>query len=278
MAFHFPVMPRIFMALHTGDVRPVLEVMEQTPPIPDGTQWCVFLRNHDELTLEMVSENEREFMWNVYAPEQEMRINLGIRRRLAPLLDNNPERIILANHILFTLPGTPIVYYGDEIGMGDNIALPDRHGVRTPMQWDDSKHGGFSQAAADKLYSPVIDDPVFGFDQVNVASQIDDPKSMLNRTRALIALRKQFPIFARGSLAFIDVGNPGVLAFVREHEDTRVIVLHNLLGEAQSVELDDALLGGGRLVDLMQEEQDAEGPASIEIGPYQSRLLRVAET
>ena len=282
MAFHFPVMPRIFMALHTGDVRPLLEVMEQTPPIPVGTQWCVFLRNHDELTLEMVTEAERKFMWDVYAPEDRMRLNLGIRRRLAPLLNNIPERIMLANHILFTLPGTPIVYYGDEIGMGDNIALPDRHGVRTPMQWDDSKHGGFSQAEADNLYSPVIDDPVFGYQQVNVASQIDDPASMLNRTRALIALRKRFPVFARGSLEFIDVGNPGVLALVREYEDVRVIAVHNLKDEPQSIELDGTLLRRGQLVDLMRDEQISvveNGSAiQIELQGFESRLMQVVDT
>ncbi len=276
MGFHFPLMPRIFMALRSGDVTRLRRIMEETPPIPPGCQWCTFLRNHDELTLEMVSEEERQWMWQEYAPEPRMRRNLGIRRRLAPLLDNDPEKIMLANRLLFSLPGVPIIYYGDEIGMGDNIWLFDRNGVRTPMQWDDTPHAGFSGTEGE-LYAPVIDDAVYGYRRVNVAAQLDDPASLLNRTRALIALRKQHPVLATGSLRFLDVHTTAVLAFVREDDESVMVIAHNVSAAPQAVALDLARYAGRSVIDVLNEGQERR-PVGIEpyrlaLGPYQSVWL-----
>ena len=227
MGFHFPVMPRIYMALRSGQPTKLRQIMEATPPIPDACQWCIFLRNHDELTLEMVTEEEREWMWQEYAPDPRMRLNLGIRRRLGPLLDNDREKILLANRVLFSLPGAPIVYYGDEIGMGDNIWLPDRNGVRTPMQWTPDSNAGFSDAPSTLFYAPVVDNPEFSPRRVNVTDQEADPDSLLNAMRALISLRKQHPVFAHGDLTFLDVAETSLLAFVRHSPDETVIVVHN---------------------------------------------------
>lgn len=238
MAFHFPVMPRLFMALKKGDASPIYEIMRRTPPIPDSCQWCVFLRNHDELTLEMVTEKERQYMWAQYAPDPRMRLNLGIRRRLAPLLDNDRRKLELLNSLLLTLPGSPIIYYGDEIGMGDNIWLADRNGVRTPMQWTAATNAGFSSAPADELYAPVIDDPVYGYLRVNVAAQEDDPNSLLNFIRRLVALRKEHPCFGRGTFKLLDTGNPAVLAYLREYQSERVLVLHNVSDAEQTGAVD----------------------------------------
>jgi maltose alpha-D-glucosyltransferase/alpha-amylase len=207
MAFHFPLMPRIYMALRQEDRLPITDIMAQTPAIPDNCQWGLFLRNHDELTLEMVSDDERDYMYLAYSADPRMRINIGIRRRLAPLLDNNRRRIELLNSILFSFPGTPILYYGDEIGMGDNIYLGDRNGVRTPMQWTPDRNAGFSRANPAKLYSPVIMDPVFGYEAINVEAQQNDASSLLNWMRNMIALRKLFQVFGRGSLRFLDASN-----------------------------------------------------------------------
>lgn len=234
MGFHFPVMPRLFMALRKGDATPIREIMRRTPPIPDSCQWCIFLRNHDELTLEMVTEEERNFMWEQYAPEPRMRLNLGIRRRLAPLLDNDRRKLELMNSILFTLPGSPIIYYGDEIGMGDNIWLEDRNGVRTPMQWTAESNAGFSIATEAELFAPVINDPIYGYHQVNVAAQREDPDSLFHLTRRLIDLRKQHPCFGRGTFKLIDAGNTAILAYLREYQGEAVLVLHNLSGEEQA--------------------------------------------
>ena len=280
MGFHFPVMPRIFMALRRGEAASIRAIMERTPPIPDRAQWCTFLRNHDELTLEMVTEEERQWMWQEYAPDPRMRLNLGIRRRLAPLLDNDNEKIMLANRILFSLPGAPIIYYGDEIGMGDNIWLPDRNGVRTPMQWDDSANAGFSAAPPDRLYAPVINDPVYGYQRVNVARQVNDPESMFSQLRDLIALRKQYRAFSHGTLRFLDSDNPAILAFVREHGDETFVVVHNLRGDPQHTTLDLSAFAGKRLTDVLdlaaRLDPIGAGPYSLHVSGYGSQWLRLA--
>jgi maltose alpha-D-glucosyltransferase/alpha-amylase len=279
MGFHFPVMPRIFMALRRGEAASIRAIMERTPPIPDRAQWCTFLRNHDELTLEMVTEEERQWMWQEYAPDPRMRLNLGIRRRLAPLLDNDSEKIMLANRILFSLPGAPIIYYGDEIGMGDNIWLPDRNGVRTPMQWDDSANAGFSAASPDRLYAPVIDDPVYGYQRVNVAQQVNDPESMFSRLRDLIALRKQYRAFSHGTLRFLDSDNPAILAFVREHGDETFVVVHNLRGEMQHATLDLSAFAGKHLTDVLNPAARPDpigvGAYPVDLPSYGSQWLRI---
>jgi maltose alpha-D-glucosyltransferase/alpha-amylase len=236
MAFHFPLMPRIFMALKRADSSPIRWALDNTPPIPKDTQWCTFLRNHDELTLEMVTEEERQWMWQQYASQPRMRLNLGIRRRLAPLLDNDRRLIELANSLLFTLPGAPIIYYGDEIGMGDNIALPDRNGVRTPMQWDNSPSAGFSQSSS--LYSPVIDLPPYDFRAVNVAAQLADPTSLWHTIHRMIQLRKQHRAFGEGDLTWIDCGTNAILAFYRTTADERLLIIHNLSPTTQRVTLE----------------------------------------
>jgi maltose alpha-D-glucosyltransferase/alpha-amylase len=238
MAFHFPLMPRMYMALRQEDRLPITEIMAQTPPIPDNCQWGLFLRNHDELTLEMVSDDERDYMYLAYSADPRMRVNIGIRRRLAPLLDNNRRRIELLNSILFSFPGTPILYYGDEIGMGDNIYLGDRDGVRTPMQWTGDRNAGFSRAVPAKLYSPVVMDPIWGYEAVNVEAQQGDSSSLLNWMRNLIALRKLFRVFGRGTLKFLDPANRKVLAYLREDEDEVVLCVANLSRFAQPVQLD----------------------------------------
>jgi maltose alpha-D-glucosyltransferase/alpha-amylase len=279
MGFHFPLMPRLFMALRQEDAAPLLAVLEQTPPIPPGCQWCTFLRNHDELTLEMVTEAERRWMWAEYAPDPRMRLNVGIRRRLAPLLDHDPARILLANTILFSLPGSPVLYYGDEIGMGDDLTRPDRDGLRTPMQWDDTPNAGFSAAPPDRLYAPAIDDPVCGYRRVNAAAQQRDPGSLLSRMRELIALRKRHPVFSQGSLRFLDAGNRTLLAFVRADERETVIALHNLSEQPQSGALDLGAYHGARLSDVLHpgdpQPPADERPYPVTLGPLQSRWLRL---
>ena len=237
MAFHFPVMPRLYMALHQEDRFPIIDILEQTPPIPDNCQWCMFLRNHDELTLEMVTDEERDYMYRAYATDPQARINLGIRRRLAPLLKNERRRTELMNALLFSMPGTPVIYYGDEIGMGDNIYLGDRNGVRTPMQWSGDRNAGFSRANPQKLYLPVIIDPEYHFEAVNVEAQQGNPSSLLWWTKRLIALRKQYRAFGRGSIEFLRPENPTILAFVRRYEDERILVVANLSRFVQYVEL-----------------------------------------
>jgi maltose alpha-D-glucosyltransferase/alpha-amylase len=237
MNFHFPLMPRIFMALARGDRTPIVEILLRTPGLPRWGQWATFLRNHDELTLEMVTEEERQFMWDYYAPEPRMRLNLGIRRRLAPLLGNDRGRLELANSLLFTLPGSPVIYYGDEIGMGDNIFLEDRRGVRTPMQWADMRSAGFSEADPSLLYSPVITDETYGYHEVNVAAQRDEPGSLLNRMRKMIAVRKAYPTFGRGNLRFIDTPNPAVFAFTRTYQTHTLLCIHNLSDQPQEANL-----------------------------------------
>ena len=238
MAFHFPLMPRIYVAVRQEDSQPIVDIMQQTPEIPESCQWGLFLRNHDELTLEMVTADERDYMYLAYSADPRMRINLGIRRRLAPLLDNNRERIELLNSLLFSFPGTPILYYGDEIGMGDDLNLGDRNGVRTPMQWDGSLNGGFSAANPSNLFSPVISNSVYGFQAVNVDEQRDNPSSLLQWTRNMIGLRKLFNVFGRGSLRFLQPTNRKVLAYIRQLDGESVLCVANLSRFAQPVALD----------------------------------------
>ncbi|MGC2855345.1 maltose alpha-D-glucosyltransferase [Novispirillum sp. DQ9] len=238
MAFHFPLMPRMYMALAQEDRHPITDIMRQTPDIPAKAQWAVFLRNHDELTLEMVTDRERDYLWNYYAAEPRARINMGIRRRLAPLVDNDRRKIELLNSLLMSMPGTPIVYYGDEIGMGDNIYLGDRDGVRTPMQWSPDRNGGFSKANPQKLYLPAVADPVYGFQSVNVEAQQGNPSSLLNWMRRLISVRKNHRSFGRGALRFLYPGNRKVLAYLREFEGETILCVANLSRAAQPVELD----------------------------------------
>ncbi|CAN5263389.1 hypothetical protein BH24CHL10_BH24CHL10_00200 [soil metagenome] len=238
MAFHFPLMPRIWIALRREDRYPIVEIMDQTPQIPDEGQWALFLRNHDELTLEMVTDEERDFMYTEYAKDARMRINVGIRRRLAPLVDNSRRRIELLNSLLFSMHGTPVIYYGDEIGMGDNVYLGDRNGVRTPMQWTGDRNAGFSRADVHALYAPLVADPVYGYQAVNVEGQDRVPGSLLNWMKRLIRVRRAHPVFGRGSLEFLHPENRRVLAYLREHEGTSILCVANLSRFAQYVQLD----------------------------------------
>jgi len=235
MGFHFPLMPRLYMSLRRGDRSPLEWVLARTPSIPDNCQWCTFLRNHDELTLEMVTEEERQWMWREYAPEARMRLNLGIRRRLAPLLGNNRKLIELAYSLLFSLPGSPILYYGDEIGMGDDIWLEDRNGVRTPMQWDSSPNAGFSQAQASSLYAPVINTEPFGYQRVNVSAQRADPNSLWHLVRRMIAVRKANPSLSLGSFSWVDVEEKAVAAYWRAFEGEVLLIINNLSGVQQKI-------------------------------------------
>ena len=238
ISFHFPLMPRMYMALAQEDRHPITDIMRQTPEIPEGCQWAIFLRNHDELTLEMVTDKERDYLWAFYAADRRARINLGIRRRLAPLLENDRRKIELLNSLLFSMPGTPVMYYGDEIGMGDNIYLGDRDGVRTPMQWSPDRNGGFSRSDPARLYLPAIQDAIYGFDAVNVEAQAKTPASLYNWMRRLIAVRRGSRAFGRGTLRFLYPANRKVLAYLREHEGERILCVVNVSRAAQAVELD----------------------------------------
>ncbi|MBM2811597.1 MAG: alpha amylase, catalytic subdomain [Chloroflexi bacterium] len=238
MAFHFPVMPRMFMSIWMEDRYPMVEILTRTPPVPDECQWAMFLRNHDELTLEMVTDEERDYMYRVYATDPEARINLGIRRRLAPLMGNNRRRIELMNSLLFSLPGTPVIYYGDEIGMGDNIYLGDRNGVRTPMQWSADRNAGFSRANPQRLYQRPIVDPEYHYETVQVEAQQRNQQSLLWWMKRLIALRKRHQAFGRGSLDFLAPANRRILAFVRRYGAETILVVANLSRYAQYAELD----------------------------------------
>ncbi len=271
MAFHFPLMPRIWIALRREDRYPIVEIMEQTPEIPESAQWAIFLRNHDELTLEMVTDEERDYMWAEYAADARARINLGIRRRLAPLVDNSRRRLELLNSLLFSMPGTPVVYYGDEIGMGDNVYLGDRHGVRTPMQWTGDRNAGFSKADVHALYSPLVSDPVYGYQAVNVEAQERVPGSLLNWMKRLIRVRKQYPAFGRGSLAFLHPENRKVLAYLREHAGTTLLCVANLSRFAQYVELDLSAYRGRVPVELIGRvhfPRIGELPYLLTLGPH----------
>jgi len=238
MAYHFPLMPRMYMAIAQEDRHPISEIMQQTPDIPDVCQWAVFLRNHDELTLEMVTSQERDYMYRMYAADARARINLGIRRRLAPLMDNDMDRIRLMNSLLLSMPGSPIIYYGDEIGMGDNIFLGDRNGVRTPMQWSPDRNAGFSRVDPQRLYLPPIMDPIYGYEAVNVETQTRESSSLLNWMKRLLAVRKTSQAFGRGKLRFLRPGNRKILAYLREHGEEAILCVANLSRSAQPVELD----------------------------------------
>jgi len=278
MAFHFPLMPRMFMGVKLEDRKPITEILQQTPEIPPSCQWCLFLRNHDELTLEMVKDLERDYMYDAYAQNKTMRINLGIRRRLAPLLDNDRRRIELMNGILMSLPGTPIIYYGDEIGMGDNINLGDRNGVRTPMQWSGGWNGGFSGADPESLYAPLILNPVYGYQAVNVLSQRRSAHSLLSWMRRIIAVRRSTGVFGKGSIEFLYPANHRVLAYVRQLGKETVLAVNNLSSAAQAVELDLRKYKGNILIEMFGKNifpRVGELPYLLTMGPYQFYWFRL---
>ncbi|REK19504.1 MAG: maltose alpha-D-glucosyltransferase [Planctomycetota bacterium] len=270
-AFHFPVMPRLFMAIHMEDRFPIVDIMQQTPEIPEDCQWLIFLRNHDELTLEMVTDEERDYMYRVYARDHQARINLGIRRRLAPLLSNNRRKIELMNGLLCALPGTPVIYYGDEIGMGDNIYLGDRHGVRTPMQWSPDRNAGFSDANPQRLYSPVIIDSEYLFESVNVETQQQNPHSLLWWMKRVIALRQNFIALRRGTMEILSPENTKILAFTRDYEDQSVLMVANLSRFVQFVELDLSRFAGRRPVEMFGQAHFpviSKSPYILTLGPH----------
>jgi maltose alpha-D-glucosyltransferase/alpha-amylase len=271
-AFHFPLMPRMFMSVKLEDRKPIIDILEQTPEIPNNCQWCIFLRNHDELTLEMVNDIERDYMYDEYAVDTTMRINRGIRRRLAPMMDNDRRRIELLNGLLMSMPGTPIVYYGDEIGMGDNIYLGDRNGVRTPMQWNGETNAGFSTADPERLYSPVISNAVYGSQVINVDSQKRSEHSLLRWMKSLIRLRNSFQVFGRGSIRFLDPSNHRVLAYVRQFGEETVLVVNNLSSSAQAVELDVRRFKGYIPIEMFGRNlfpRLGDLPYLLTLGPYQ---------
>jgi maltose alpha-D-glucosyltransferase/alpha-amylase len=271
-AFHFPLMPRMFMAVKLEDRKPIIEILEQTPEIPDGCQWFIFLRNHDELTLEMVTDVERDYMYDEYAMDKTMRINRGIRRRLAPMMNNDRRRIELLNGLLMSLPGTPIVYYGDEIGMGDNIYLGDRNGVRTPMQWNGRRNAGFSLADPERLYAPVISNDVYGYQAVNVESQERSEHSLLQWMKALIQVRNAFRVFSRGTIQFLNPSNHRVLAYIRQSGGEMVLVVNNLSNSAQAVELDMQGYKGYVPIEMFGRNlfpRFTNLPYLLTLGPYQ---------
>jgi maltose alpha-D-glucosyltransferase / alpha-amylase len=271
MAFHFSVMPRLYMGVHQEDRFPIIEIMRQTPAIPENCQWAIFLRNHDELTLEMVTDEERDYMYRVYARDTQARINLGIRRRLAPLLSNHGRKIELMNGLLFSLPGTPVLYYGDEIGMGDNIYLGDRNGVRTPMQWTGDRNAGFSRANPQQLYLPVITDPEYHYEMVNVENQNANQHSLLWWTKRLIGLRKRYKAFGRGTLEFLQPENRKVLSFVRRYEDETILVIANLSRFVQGVAIDLSAFRGMMPVELFGQVEFppiGDSPYFITLGPH----------
>ncbi len=253
MAFHFPLMPRMFMAMRQETRTPIVEIMESTPAIAEHSQWAIFLRNHDELTLEMVTDAERDYMYFEYAKDPRMRINVGIRRRLAPLIDNGRRQIEMLNSLLFSMPGTPVLYYGDEIGMGDNIYLGDRNGVRTPMQWSIDRNAGFSRADWARLYSPVIMDPVYGYLAVNVEAQTRIATSLLNWMKRLIAVRKRYRAFGRGTIRFLHPDNQKILVYVRHYENETILCVVNLSRYVQAAEIDLSEYEGWQPVELMGE-------------------------
>ncbi len=272
MAFHFALMPRMFMALRQEDRHAITEIMNQTPDLPEACQWALFLRNHDELTLEMVTDEERDYMYQAYAADPQMRLNVGIRRRLAPLVENSRRRIELLNMLLFSMPGTPIVYYGDEIGMGDNIYLGDRNGVRTPMQWSSDRNGGFSRADTARLVAPPVVDVVYGYQSINVEAQERSPFSLLNWMKRLIALRREHRVLGRGTLTFLPCSNRKVLAYLRRSDDETVLVLANLSRSLQPAEIDLSELAGLTPVEMLGRAEfpriASDRPYFVTLGPY----------
>ena len=277
-AFHFPLMPRMFMAVKLEDRKPIIEILDQTPPIPENCQWCIFLRNHDELTLEMVTDIERDYMYDEYATDKTMRINLGIRRRLAPMMENDRRRIELLNGLLMSMPGTPIIYYGDEIGMGDNIYLGDRNGVRTPMQWNGGTNAGFSFADPERLYSPLISNSVYGYQVVNVDSQRRFSHSLLSWMKALIKTRNSYRVFSRGTMEFLRPSNHRVLAYIRELGNEKILVVNNLASSAQAVELDVQRYKGYIPIEMFGRNlfpRFGDLPYLLTLGPYQFYWFRL---
>lgn len=268
MNFHFPLMPRLFMALAQENRAPIETILARTPALPHGCQWATFLRCHDELTLEMVTPEEREFMWNFYAPEPRMRLNLGIRRRLAPLLGNDQRRLRLAHSLLLTIIGSPVLYYGDEIGMGDNIWLDDRGGVRTPMQWDDSKHAGFT--TSDRLYAPLVDDAVYGYRRLNVEAQRADPHSLFNWLKHVLRVRRSQPVFGRGVFEWVTVNTPAVAAYWRTLPNDHVLVVNNLSGQDQAIELK---VEPQPMIDLLSGRRLSPSNR-LTLGPYEFLWLK----
>ncbi|HZA19642.1 MAG TPA: maltose alpha-D-glucosyltransferase, partial [Actinomycetota bacterium] len=271
MCFHFPLMPRMFMAARRQVRYPMVEILQQTPDIPDNCQWGIFLRNHDELTLEMVTDDERDYMYMEYAKDPRMKLNLGIRRRLAPLLENSRDQIELFHAMLLSLTGTPIVYYGDEIGMGDNIYLGDRDGVRTPMHWSSDRNAGFSKADFAQLYLPLLMDPVYGYERVNVEAEQRNQNSFLQWFRRLLAVRTQHPVFGYGSFEVLHPDNAAIFAYVRHYGDDRVLCVNNLSGRAQAAELDLSAYEGKYPVELLGRERFprvGELPYLLTFGPH----------
>lgn len=269
VCFHFPIMPRLFMALKSGDKTPIIDILSRTPPIPADCQWMTFLRNHDELTLEMVTPDERNWMWQQYAPDPRMRLNLGIRRRLAPLLDNDKRRWLALNALFLSLPGAPIIYYGDEIGMGDNIWLPDRHGCRTPMQWSAARNAGFSES--DTTYLPVIDDDTYGYRYVNVEAQEEDPDSYLNWTRYLINTRQGQPALRSGDLSWVETADRSVLAFSREAGSSRITCVFNLSDQ----ERPSGIIPEAPMTDLLTRDSRRHLPGvEIVLKPHEAMWLQ----
>lgn len=250
MAYNFPLMPRIFMSLKKESRKPIVEIMEKLPQIPDSCQWALFLRNHDELTLEMVTDEERDYMYEQYAKDPRMKLNLGIRRRLVPLVENDRRVLEILNSILFSFPGTPIIYYGDEIGMGDNVYLEDRNGVRTPMQWTPDRNAGFSEASPHQLYLPVIMDTVYGYQSINVENQTAQPSSLLNFMKRLIAVRKKNKVFGRGTIEFLKPENTAILAYIRSYKDENILCIVNLSKTAEFVELNLSKYAGKSLIEI----------------------------
>ena len=278
MSFHFPIMPRIFMALRLEDRKPLIDIVERTPSIPDTCQWAIFLRNHDELTLEMVTEIERQYMWDEYAKDPRARINLGIRRRLAPLMEGDRRRVQLMSGLLMSLPGSPIIYYGDEIGMGDNMYLGDRNSVRTPMQWSHGVNAGFSDADPERLWLPLVSNALYGYQAVNVDSQQRNPTSLLNWTRRLIEVRRSTRVFGRGSIEFLKPANHRVLAFTRTLGRECVLVVGNLAGTAQVAELDLSALTGAIPIEMFGGSifpRIGREPYPVMIGPYDFYWFRL---
>jgi maltose alpha-D-glucosyltransferase/alpha-amylase len=278
MAFHFPLMPRMFMAVKLEDRKPIIEILEQTPQIPDNCQWCIFLRNHDELTLEMVTDVERDYMYDEYAVDKAMRINLGIRRRLAPMMENDRRRVELLTGLLLSMPGTPIIYYGDEIGMGDNVYLGDRNGVRTPMQWNGGWNAGFSSADPERLYSPLISNAVYGYQAINVDSQRRSAHSLLSWTKSVIQTRNAFRAFSRGSIEFLNPTNHRVLAYVRRLGEEKILVVNNLSNSAQAVELSLQQYKGHIPIEMFGRNlfpRIGDLPYLLTLGPYQFFWFRL---
>jgi len=271
MSFHFPIMPRMFMAIRLEDRKPLIDIIERTPVIPDACQWGIFLRNHDELTLEMVNDIERQYMWDEYAKDPRARINLGIRRRLAPLMEGDRRRVELMCGLLMSLPGSPIVYYGDEIGMGDNVYLGDRNGVRTPMQWNAGINAGFSAADPERLWLPLVSNAIYGYQTINVDSQRRNPTSLLNWMRRLIEVRRGTRVFGRGSIEFLKPANHRVLAFTRTLGRETVLAVNNLSGTAQAVELDLSALAGAIPIEMFGGSifpRIRRDPYIMMLGPY----------